>query len=212
MNDTRERLLEATLRVVAESGLAKASARTIANQAGVNQALVFYHFSSVDELLDAASKRAVAALVERTSIDLAAATSFADLFAIGAALRVTTDGHDSASVLAEFLAGARHNEALRATTEHALTTWITQIEGTVERLLTGNPVAEVLDADAIAHTVSAGFIGVMLYDGIDPAGADRALGGLREVVTLVDGLGDLGPTRKRAALELLKRVRPERNG
>ena len=49
--DTRTKLLEGALRTVTEQGIAKTSARTIAAAAGVNQALVFYHFGSVDELL-----------------------------------------------------------------------------------------------------------------------------------------------------------------
>ncbi|HEV7628954.1 MAG TPA: TetR family transcriptional regulator, partial [Streptomyces sp.] len=42
--DTRTKLLAGALRTVTEQGIAKTSARTIAAAAGVNQALVFYHF------------------------------------------------------------------------------------------------------------------------------------------------------------------------
>ncbi len=52
--DTRTKLLEGALRTLAEQGIAKTSARSVAAAAGVNQALVFYHFGSVDELLAAA--------------------------------------------------------------------------------------------------------------------------------------------------------------
>ena len=48
---TKTKLLEGALRVLTDQGIAKTSARTIAAEAGVNQALVFYHFGSVDELL-----------------------------------------------------------------------------------------------------------------------------------------------------------------
>lgn len=54
--ETREKLLEGALRTLVEQGIAKASARAIATTAGVNQALVFYHFGSVDELLAAACR------------------------------------------------------------------------------------------------------------------------------------------------------------
>lgn len=51
---TRLELLEGALRTLAEQGIATTSARSIATAAGVNQALIFYHFGSVDELLAAA--------------------------------------------------------------------------------------------------------------------------------------------------------------
>ena len=42
--ETKTKLLEGALRTLVDQGTAKASARTIASPAGVNQALVFYHF------------------------------------------------------------------------------------------------------------------------------------------------------------------------
>ena len=47
--DTRTRLLDGALETLRTRGIAGVSARTIAAAAGVNQALVFYHFGGVDE-------------------------------------------------------------------------------------------------------------------------------------------------------------------
>src|ERR1700722_324195 len=54
MADTRAALTDAAIAVLRESGFAGASARRIAQRAGCNQALVFYHFGSVNDLLVAA--------------------------------------------------------------------------------------------------------------------------------------------------------------
>ncbi len=48
--DTRERLLAGTISALRDKGIAGISARSIAAAAGVNQALVFYHFGTVEEL------------------------------------------------------------------------------------------------------------------------------------------------------------------
>jgi len=48
---TRRRLLDATMQTIREQGMAKLSARTIAATGSVNQALVFYHFGTVDGLV-----------------------------------------------------------------------------------------------------------------------------------------------------------------
>ena len=56
---TRDKLLDAAATALAEDGVAGVSARTVAARAGVNQALVFYHFGSVSGLLDAAVHQSV---------------------------------------------------------------------------------------------------------------------------------------------------------
>ena len=48
---TRERIIEAALETVREDGFADTTARAIAARGGFNQALIFYHFGSVDDLL-----------------------------------------------------------------------------------------------------------------------------------------------------------------
>ncbi len=50
---TRQRLLEAATRVFARSGLAGATTRAIAEEAGVNEVTLFRHFQSKDRLLAA---------------------------------------------------------------------------------------------------------------------------------------------------------------
>ena len=69
------------LRTLAEQGIAKTSARTIAAAAGVNQALVFYHFGSVDELLAAACRYGAEQVVARYRERLAEVGTLAELLA-----------------------------------------------------------------------------------------------------------------------------------
>ena len=54
--DTRERLLQATIELLAGPGMAAVSARGIAARAEVNQGLVFYHFGSVTALVAQATR------------------------------------------------------------------------------------------------------------------------------------------------------------
>src|SRR5437773_1963179 len=64
MSDTKSRLLSGAAETMRESGIAGLSARTIAARADVNQALIFYHFNTVAELVDAAVRASVDARVE----------------------------------------------------------------------------------------------------------------------------------------------------
>lgn len=53
MSDARERLIEATIRVIAREGLASTSTRKIAAEAGMNLAMLHYYFGNKDDLLTA---------------------------------------------------------------------------------------------------------------------------------------------------------------
>jgi len=50
-SDRRTEILEAAIRVLARDGLAQASTRKLAAEAGINQATLLYHVGSKDELL-----------------------------------------------------------------------------------------------------------------------------------------------------------------
>src|SRR5438477_9146122 len=62
--DTRARLIEGTLRVLAERGRQGASSRAIAAASGVNLAGITYHFGSKDELVSQALLEAARGWVE----------------------------------------------------------------------------------------------------------------------------------------------------
>src|SRR5262249_893285 len=53
---TWDKLVRATQEALVEDGIAHLSARSVAARAGVNQALVFYHFGTVSELVEAAAR------------------------------------------------------------------------------------------------------------------------------------------------------------
>src|ERR1041384_8104792 len=81
--DTKDRLVDGEVRVLNEKGLAGASARVIAAAAGVNQALVFYHFGSVDKLLAEACREATVGRVALYHERFVAVSSVTELLAVG---------------------------------------------------------------------------------------------------------------------------------
>src|SRR5205814_3124588 len=84
--DTKQRLVEGAVQAVRTHGIAGVSARTVAAAAGVNQALVFYHFGTVDELLAAAMQAATAERVATYRERFAAVGSLRELLDLGRAL------------------------------------------------------------------------------------------------------------------------------
>ncbi|MEV0152968.1 TetR/AcrR family transcriptional regulator [Micromonospora sp. NPDC050686] len=198
MSDTKQRLLDGTLAAIRQHGIAGVSARTIAAAAGVNQALVFYHFGSVDELLAAACRAGTAERVAHWSDRLAGARSLRELLAVGRALHEEERQLGNVSFLAQLLAGAQTDERLAAPTAGALQLWVDEIEPVLRRLLAGSPFAEIADVPGLARAVAAAFIGLELYDGVDRAGAQRALAALDQLAVLIEIVDDLGPIARRA--------------
>jgi AcrR family transcriptional regulator len=195
---TRDKLLEAAAAALAEDGMAGVSARTVAARAEVNQALVFYHFGTVDELLEAAVRRSVDLAVASYRERFADVTSLADLLSLGRDLHRTERQRGNVAQMAQVMAGARRSAALAAAGRYAMDRWSGEVEAAVVRVLPGTPLAGLVDPRGLAQAVAAGFIGLELYDVVDPAASRGALGSLDAIGALVAAFETLPPVAARA--------------
>jgi AcrR family transcriptional regulator len=195
---TKDKLLDAAAVALAEDGVAGVSARTVAARAEVNQALVFYHFGTVDELLDAAVRRTVDLAVATYRDRFADASSLGDLLALGRDLHRTEQKRGNVAQMAQVMAGARRSPALAAAGKYAMDRWSAEVEAAVVRVLPGTPLAGLVDARGLAQAVAAAFIGLELYDGVDPAAVDGALASLDVIGAVVTAFEGLPPVAVRA--------------
>lgn len=208
MADTRQRLIDGAIETIRQHGITGTSARTIATAAGVNQALVFYHFGSVHELLEAACLAATEARVAPFLARLDEVTDLRQLLALGRRLHTEERALGHVMVLAQLLAGAQSDPKLAQATSAALHLWIGPVEQVLNRLLGDSPLAAVIDIPGLAHAVCAGFIGLELFEGIDPAGANAALDALDRLAVLLEVVDDLGPVARRALRGKLRKSPP----
>jgi AcrR family transcriptional regulator len=192
VSDTRGALIAAAVSTLRESGFAAASARRIAAEAGCNQALIFYHFGSVPDLLMAAleevSARRMAAyreLLDRTG-------SVGEL--IEAARTVFEADLDSGNVtvLAEMISGSHSVPGLGERVSACLAPWRSFAETAVRDVLAASPLGSLAPAREIAHGVVAGLLGLELLASLD---GDRA-----SALALFE--------RARALADLLDRITP----
>lgn len=210
MADTRQKLIDGALETIRSHGIAGVSARTVASTAGVNQALVFYHFGSVDDLLAEACLNATQARVGLYRQRLADVTSLRQLLDVGRALHAEERSLGNVAVLAQLLAGAQTEARLAEPTARALALWVAEIENVLARVLGQSPMAELADAPGLARAVSAAFIGLTLFEGVDPAGGAAALASLEQLAVLVEVMEDLGPVARRALRAKLRKPRAKR--
>jgi AcrR family transcriptional regulator len=203
--DTRQKLIDGALEAIRQYGIAGVSARTVAAAAGVNQALVFYHFGSVDDLLAEACLSATAGRIALYRERLGRVDSLRALLDLGRALHEEERGLGNVAVLAQLLAGAQMQPRLAGPTAQALALWVAEIETVLTRLLAPTPLDGIADVGGLARAVSAAFIGLELFEGVDPAGAGAALGALEQLAVLVDVMEELGPVARRAVRARLRR-------
>ena len=206
MNETRRKLIDGTIATLRDKGIAGTSARAIAAAAGVNQALVFYHFGTVDELIDAAGRESTEERIELYRPRFAEIGSLRELLALGRDLHAAEREAGNVAVLAQVLAGAQQDPVLAAAAQHSLSLWIAEIEGVLVRLLKNSPLGEVTDSAGLARGIAASFVGIELYEGVDPAGAEAAMASLEMLGLLVEVVDDLGPVGRRALRATLKRA------
>ncbi len=187
---TAERLVEAAIATLKEEGFAGASARAIADMAGVNQALVFYHFGTVNNLLlaalDTTSERRMAryheAMTNARGVDelihLARGIYREDLEA----------GH--LTVLGAVIAGAATVPDLGPAVGERIQPWVRFTAENIRRLLAGSPLEDLLAADDVAFAVVSLYLGVELLTSLhgDQARAESLFAALERLSPLLSGL------------------------
>jgi AcrR family transcriptional regulator len=164
---TRARIIEAALETVSEEGFAEATARAIARRGGFNQALIFYHFGSLANLLLEAFAETSAAQVAKYRAAAADVSSLSDLVAI--ARRLHADDLESGAVAAvtQLMAAATGAEEKRTILER-FDAWIRLVQETLERVGGDTPAASLVPAREAAYAIAAMFLGIELMAHLDP--------------------------------------------
>ncbi|HSS92826.1 MAG TPA: TetR family transcriptional regulator [Candidatus Dormibacteraeota bacterium] len=164
---TRGRILDAAFETLRKDGFARTSARAIARTGAFNQALIFYHFGSVNDLLMAALDRVSRARMERYRETLSAAPGPIELAALCRRLYSEDVESGHATVLAELFAASGSDPELRAQMLARMQPWLDFTESLIQRFLEGSAFASLVDARAAAGAVLAMYIGVDLLTHLD---------------------------------------------
>ena len=191
--EVRAALVAAATEALRETGFAGASAREIASRAGYSQALVFYHFGSVNDLLlaaldDVSARRmdAYRGLLEHASSMTALADSARSIF-----IEDLDAGY--VRVLIEMITGAQAVPGLGDEVAARLRPWRDLAEEAVRRALGRSAAALVLPPAEAGHALVAVFLGLELLTTLDGnRGAALAVfDRLRSLARMLDMLGGL---------------------
>jgi len=189
---TRQRIVEAAVQTIKERGFAATSARAIASTGGFNQALVFYHFGSVNDLLLAALDRTSEVRMSRYKLAVDAVGTLPDLLAVASEAYREDLAGGHIKVLAELIAGASAVPELKPQIAARMEPWIALTEEAVERVMGASALAPLVASRVLAFAIVSLYLGAAMLTHLsdDPAPAESLfrtgtkVGGLLELVTV----------------------------
>jgi AcrR family transcriptional regulator len=191
--EVKAALVAAAIDALREVGFAGASAREIASRAGYSQALVFYHFGSVNDLLlaalDEVSARRMAAyrgLLEHAGSVTALSESARSIF-----IEDLDAGY--VRVLIEMITGAHAVPGLADQVAERLQPWRELAEDAIRRQVGRSAAARLLPPAEAGHALIAGFLGLELLASLDGdrAAAIAVFDRFRSLSRILDLLGGL---------------------
>jgi AcrR family transcriptional regulator len=165
--ETKDRIVEATLSVLKANGYAGASARAIAAEGGFNQALIFYHFGAVRNVLLAALDRTSADRMTAYREAAAEAVDIPALVAVAGTIYREDLGSGHITVLAELIAGASADPGLGPEIVERITPWIEFAREQFERVTDGSPLGQLVPADDAAYAIVAQLLGLEMLTHLD---------------------------------------------
>ena len=169
---TRARIVAATLESLHEEGILGASARAIARRGGFNQALIFYHFGSLNELLLAAVDELSARREQRYTQRLEEVSSLPELVRVAGELHAEDMEEGHITVLSQMLALVANEPDMRGPLKERFAPWIRIVEQTVARAIGDTPYADVVPVKDLAFAITSLFIGLELMLNLEEE-ADR---------------------------------------
>jgi AcrR family transcriptional regulator len=160
---TRRQILDAALETLRTVGFAGATSRAFARAGGYNQALIFYHFGSLDALLLAALDRTSEERLARYRDAVAEAEGAQQLAAVLA--RVYEEDRDSGhmTVVAQMVAGSVARPELAPAMIERMQPWIELCEEALRKA----EIPELVPLRDLAYAIVTFYLGVNLLTHLD---------------------------------------------
>ncbi len=191
--NTRQRIMDAAVETLRQEGIAGTTARAIADRGNFNQALIFYHFRSIPQLLMEAFSRTSDEQIARYQAAASDVSSLHDLVAI--ARRLHDEDLESGAVTAvtQLMAAATDRE-LGGQILDRIERWIAIVEHALDRASSSaGPLTSVVPPRSIAYAISAMFLGIELLTRLDPerSEADAVFDMMANVAGLIEQLAPI---------------------
>jgi AcrR family transcriptional regulator len=156
---TKLGIAEAALETLKGKGYAGASAREIGRAGDFNQALIFYHFGSVQNALLAALDLVSARRMRAYGSAFESARTMAELASLARRIYAEDLENGYVTVLGEMVAGGVSDGELGGAVAARLRPWIEMVADKLDELLVGSPLQALLPARDMAFAIVAFYLG-----------------------------------------------------
>lgn len=167
-DETKQQILRATLETVKSMGFTGATSRAIARTGDFNQALIYYHFGSLDALLLAALDHTSTERLNRYRAAVAAAASLEQLLAVATQIHVEDSERGHTTVVAQMIAGSVARPELAPEMLARMEPWIDLCEEAILKASSLAGLAIPLPSRDLAYAAATFYLGVNLLTHLDP--------------------------------------------
>jgi AcrR family transcriptional regulator len=167
LGGTKARIVEAALETLKAKGFAGSSAREIARRGNFNQALVFYHFGSVQKLLLAALELVTDRRMRAYQPAFERASSVSELARLAREIYGEDLDNGYVTVLGEMVAGGVSDPELGREVVARLEPWIELVERKVRTLLAGSLLESMVPPRDLAFAIIALYLGFDMLSHLD---------------------------------------------
>lgn len=193
-SETKDRIIDAAIETVRDEGFADTTAREIARRGGFNQALIFYHFGSVDELLMEAFGRVSSQQVAAYREAVSRVSSLSDLVDVARRLHHEDLASGSVTAVTQLMAAATDPEQGGVLLDR-FDEWIVLVEEALSRAAGNYPIASAVPPRQAAYAIAAMFLGIELMSRLDPerSEADAVFDVMETMARLIEQLAPTLP-------------------
>jgi AcrR family transcriptional regulator len=167
LSGTKLKLAEAALETLKTKGYAGSSAREIASAGSFNQALIFYHFGSVEKLLLTALDLVSARRMQAYESTFEQAQSVSELASLARRIYAEDLENGYVTVLGEMVAGGVSNSELGSEVVARLQPWIDMVERKLRELLSGSLFESMVPPRVVAFAIIALYLGIDMLGHLD---------------------------------------------
>jgi AcrR family transcriptional regulator len=160
LTGTKLKIAEAALETLKEKGFAGASAREIAGIGGFNQALIFYHFGSVQKLLLATLDLISDRRMQAYQPVFVQSQTLSELASLARRIYVEDLENGYVTMLCEIVAGGVSDAELGSEVVARLGPWIDMLEDKLRALLAGTLFESMIPSRDVAFAIVALYLGV----------------------------------------------------
>jgi AcrR family transcriptional regulator len=164
---TKDKIVEAALVTLKREGYGGASARAIAAVGKFNQALIFYHFGSVNDALLAALDRSNDERLARYREEFGAAATLPEMIDAAAQLYREDVACGHVKALCELIAAGAGSAEFGREVAARVEPWAAFTRETFERVTAGLPLAALITADEAAYALTSLYLGMELLNNLN---------------------------------------------